>query len=296
MSGEPTGWPSIRSLWDYDDPGASEAAFRGLLPRAREAGDLDFELQLLTQVARTYSLRGEPGRAHEILDEIKPRLTTDTLTARVRYLLERGRAFNQDGDAASAQRRFVEAWKQASPHREPTLAGLALDAAHMVAIVAPPEEALAWSRRAIALAEASDVPEVRSWLGPLYHNTGWTHHDRGELDEALAYLEKGLAFRTQAGDPGPIRIARWTIGRCYRSMGRVDEAFDIQRVLAESPEASGYVFEELGELLLLQSNPEDARLHFAKAHAMLHTDPCLARHEPARLQRLAELGGVETGT
>ena len=43
----------IDSFWEYSDPAASEARFRAALSSAQG----DDRLELLTQIARTYSLR-----------------------------------------------------------------------------------------------------------------------------------------------------------------------------------------------------------------------------------------------
>ena len=49
-------WPSFDDWWDYDDPVATEARFRELL--VREPPDLDYRIQLTTQLARTLGLQG----------------------------------------------------------------------------------------------------------------------------------------------------------------------------------------------------------------------------------------------
>jgi hypothetical protein len=58
-------------------------------------------------------------------------------------------------------------------------------------------------------------------------------------------------------------------------------------------ESDGYVFEELGECLLLLGRPGEARLFFARAYAELSRDSWLAESEPARLERLKELGAEQ---
>ena len=42
----------IDSLWDYDDPAASEEAFRGLIPELAESGEYRLLAELFTQIAR----------------------------------------------------------------------------------------------------------------------------------------------------------------------------------------------------------------------------------------------------
>jgi tetratricopeptide (TPR) repeat protein len=177
--------------------------------------------------------------------------------------------------------------------------GFAVDAAHMVAIAASSDgaEALTWNERALSLSESSSDPAARRWRASLLNNLGWTHHDAGRFDQALDHFERALAAREEAGAVGPIRIARWAIARALRSLGRLDEALAIQRSLAEEHAADGtsdgYVSEELGELLLAQGLPAEARPHFARAAALLGEDPWFAEAEAERLARLRDLATPE---
>jgi tetratricopeptide (TPR) repeat protein len=164
----------------------------------------------------------------------------------------------------------------------------------MLAIAAEPAAALVWSERTIRFCEESDDPRCKGWLGPLYNNTGWTHHDLGDYEAALELWQKGVAFREAAGEPESIFIARWTVGRCYRSLGRLEDALAAQEALFEARAAAGrpgagYVEEELGECLLALGRPAEAAPWFAQAYAMLHTDTWLQAEEPERLARLLEL-------
>jgi hypothetical protein len=60
----------IDGFWEYSDPAGSESRFRAALATASG----DERLELMTQVARTYSLRKRFDEAHRLLDEIEPRL------------------------------------------------------------------------------------------------------------------------------------------------------------------------------------------------------------------------------
>ena len=55
-------------------------------------------------------------------------------------------------------------------------------------------------------------------------------------------------------------------------------------------EVDGYVFEELGECLLLRGEADEARSYFARAYAALSKDAWLETNEPDRLARLKQLG------
>ena len=278
--------------WNFDQPDSTEAVFRTYLSAARASGDADYLAQLLTQIARTQGLQRKFEEAQATLDEVEPMLGDTLLVARVRYLLERGRVFNSSKHPDQARPLFLAAWEQG---RAAGADFYAVDAAHMMAIVEPPAESLAWNRRAMEAAEASTSPRARKWLGSLYNNTGWTYHDQGDYATALEMFEKALAFREEQQQPAEIRIARWCVARTKRSLGQVEEALAMQQALKAEfdalGESDGFVFEELGECLLLLGRPEEAAPNFARAYEILSKDPWLAESEPARLARLEELGG-----
>ena len=61
---------------------------------------------------------------------------------------------------------------------------------------------------------------------------------------------------------------------------------------AKAGEEDGYVYEELAEIALARGDRAAAAPWAAKAHALLREDAWLAATEPARLKRLAALGGT----
>jgi hypothetical protein len=107
----------------------------------------------------------------------------DTPRARVRWQLETGRVLNSSGDPEAARPYFEAAWNLA---RESGLDALAVDAAHMVAIVAPPDERRSWNEAGVRLAESSGDPEAVRWLGSLSNNMGWDAHDAGDFGECAS--------------------------------------------------------------------------------------------------------------
>ena len=236
---------TISQLWDFADPLASERRFRDAVGTAQ--GDLRLELE--TQVARTYSLRGRFQDAHKLLDEVEPRLASAAVKPRVRYLLERGRTFNSAGDKVSALRLFREAWELA---RERGEEDLAIDAAHMVAIVEGGEKALEWNLMALPLATQAKDAEARRWRAPLLNNIGYELKELGRYDEALHYFEQALAAYEERGDKRTIRIAHWMMAHTLRLSGKYEEALVIQlRLKAEfaaDGEVDEHVLKEIGEL------------------------------------------------
>lgn len=284
-------------LWNYEQAAESEARFRAAL--AKVAPGSEEEMQLLTQIARTHGLRRHFEEAHRLLDRVEARLATSAPKVAVRYALERGRTFNSAGGDENKRRAkalFESAWERA------TAAGLdfyAIDAAHMMALVTPPAEQHAWNRRALALAERTSDLRARKWLVSLYNNIGWTYHDEHQYAEALAMFEKALASAEARGPDAPIaplRIAKWTVARCLRSLGRYHEALARQIALRDDPvlgaTADGYVHEEIGENLLALGRADESRVPFARAFELLRDDAYLKANEPARLERLRTLGAA----
>lgn len=287
--------PDFDAAWNYRDPAATEAVFRGLEQAHAASAPLDWRLQLSTQIARTYSLRARYQEAHAELDAVEPELDCASPVTRTRYLLERARTHNSAGEKARATELFLAAFETARAAGAERYAG---DALHMLAISTPPEEALAWSRRAVEYCEGCADPRARRWLGPLYHNLWFTYLELGDLETALDHAERSRAFRASIADAEGERIGRWTIHHTQRKQGRVEEALAGFRALAAdygaAGDPSGFTDEELGECLLALGRASEARPHFAAAYARLSRDERLSKEEPERLARLRALAGAET--
>ena len=289
-------FPNFDAMWDYQNPDVTEVKFKEILPllknSAEFAYDAGYHVELLTQIARAQGLQGKFEEAHKTLDEAEKLLTDDLKTAKVRYLLERGRVYNSSGVSDKAKPLFLEAWKFGNANN---LDLYAIDAAHMMGIVVPPEKQLEWSLKALDLTEKTEDKRAKGWLGPLYSNIGWTYHDMQQYEKALELFEKALKWRQEINDEYSIRIQKWNIARTFRSLGRIDEALEIQLALKKEFEEKqldqdGYVFEELGELNLIKNNQPEAKKYFKLAFEYLSKDNWLQQNEPDRLKRLKELG------
>ncbi|WCH26332.1 tetratricopeptide repeat protein [Aeromonas salmonicida] len=282
--------PDFMAQWNYQDPAASALRFHALLPEARTAANLQLELELLTQIARTYSLQRQFAEAHQLLDEIEPRLTDATPRARLRALLERGRTFNSAGEKATARTLFEQAWQLGLKSKE---LYLAIDAAHMIAIAAPLEEQSRWHQLAMELAERSQDKQVRGWLASLYNNQGWTLFELGRFDEARVFQQKCLAWHEQHNNTAKAFIARWSLARLTRAQGLHEQALaelkQLQLEMAEAGEPEdGYLFEELGENALVLDDPAAAE-YFSRAWFLLSQDRWFKANEAERLARLKQL-------
>jgi len=281
--------PDFRKLWNFQEPEATEQKFREILPQAESSADLNYLLELKTQIGRTLGLQKKFDEAHALLDEVASALDESTQVARLRYLLERGRAFNSGGSPDKAQKLFEEAWEYGTALPHPSLA---VDAAHMLAIVVPPDEKDAWHDQAMRYAEESGDAGAARWLGTLYNNMGWSAHEAGDFDRALELHNKCWDWHKERNTGRGERIAKWSVAKQLRFLGRGDEALPMQHeLLAEyadqEPGGEGFVHEEIGELLHAAGDDDGARPHFAKAHAMLQKYDWV---EKDRLERLEQLG------
>jgi tetratricopeptide (TPR) repeat protein len=273
----------LDSLWNFDDPIASEQHFRQALSGSVSGSTAGAELT--TQLARSLGLQGRFDDATALLDAVAGTGAALPAVVRVRLSLERGRLLNSAGDPAAATGSFRAALVLAESIGEDFLA---IDAAHMLAI-ADRERADEWTDLALRAVTRSADPRTERWAGSLHNNAGWSRHDAGDYAAALAEFEAALAAYTVHGTVEQVRVARWAVARALRSLARFDEALEIQLRLSERGPADGYVEEELAELLLATGRPNDAAQHARAAAELLGADAWFAEYEPGRLERLRQL-------
>ena len=282
--------PPVDALWKYDDPVATEAAMLAVIPAARRSGNEEYLAQLLTQIARSQILQRRFDEGHSTLDAVANMLSDRTPVARIRYLLERGRAWNDVNRADDAATAFAEAFDRALTEK---LDLLAVDAAHMLGVMPPYAQAVLWNRRAIAVAEASAEPRVRRWVGTLCLNMGVSHQRLEQYEEAARAFEEAERAFEEAGNAARVRLARLCMAKNRRLQGDATGALPLNRqLLAEiqaAGEPAGYAFEEIAECLLAMGQSEQAKPFFASAYAALSADPWFPPNEKDRLHRLGML-------
>jgi tetratricopeptide (TPR) repeat protein len=232
----------LTALWDFDDPAGSEQRFR---ERAASVGSVAPAERALTQVARALGLQERYDEAHAVLDGLS--LADDE--SRVRTWLERGRLLRSAGDPARSQEHFQQAADLAG------LLGLEVlhvDALHMLALVAPPEDALAAHYAALAAARTATDRTARDWDASVLNNIGMLYADAGDHGAALAAFEDALEARERIGDRARTRVARWMVAWSLRHLGMTEVALQLQQALRDELDALGlhdpYVDEEI-ELL-----------------------------------------------
>jgi tetratricopeptide (TPR) repeat protein len=282
-------------IWDYNDPKKTEEKFLSILDDVKNGSSLSRFIQLLTQIARTQGMQLKFEEAHKTLDEAEnllEELKPGNEIAMVRYLLERGRAFNSEEKKDKAKEFFKDAFETAKKNN---LEFHLIDAAHMMGIAETGEEGLKWNLIATGLIENTSDDRSKKWLGALYNNTGWTYHDMGDYEKALELFRKNVDWHTKKNSGQELRIAKWCVGRTLRSLNKVNEAMIIQTDLLNEIKSKnlpddGYVNEEIGECLLLRDKNIESKKFFMKAYELLSKDEWLVRNENERLKRLKELG------
>lgn len=277
-------------LWDYNKPAETERAFNELLAIVRKA-DKDYRAQLLTQIARAQGLQNRFDEAHATLDAAEKLASDKTPVARVRVLLERGRAFNSAGRKDEATPLFQKAYDDA---KALGVDFYTVDAAHMMGIVTAGDASVRWNETALDIARNSEDERARRWRASLLNNLGWTYFDMGRHDASLRLFGEALAERIERGEPEPIFIAKWCVARTLRALGKTENALMMQQqILADRAEAGmpedGYVSEEIAENLAALNRAAEAAPFAAKAYELLSSDPWFVKNEPARLERVRAL-------
>lgn len=281
----------IAAQWDFADAPGSMARFIALLDQSPFDRDRGLRAEVLSQVARCLGLQRRFEDAHAVLAQAIDLLPTVESRAGVRVLLERGRLDNTATRPGRGRADFTRAWDIAGRIHE---SALAVDAAHMLAIIETGAAVDEWNQRALELARQSTDPDARRWIASIANNMGWARFDCRQFHEAIEHFQIALTEREAQAKPDNILIARWCIARSRRALGEIDAALAEQRALLDAHQQAGtvdgYVHEELAECLLARGQPDAAAPHFAKAHTLLSVDPLLSTREPSRLARLAELG------
>jgi len=267
----------IDALWKIDDPVGGRGKLKNAM--AEFPGSAD---ELHTQIARSLGLGGRFDEAWAELSKISD---MHSPLVEIRMQIEKGRLKTSSGNRNEAKPYFLKALELA---KQGHFDYYAIDAAHMLGIVSEEQESIQWTEMALRLAADSKVKRAQNWKGSLLNNLGWTYFSVGDFDTALTTFESALNFQKTAGDPVHIRIARWTVARCLRTLKRYDEAFAIQNELIQYPE-QGYVSEELGELFLVLGRPDEAKPRFQRAYELLSQRLGSDPSQRTRLTRLREL-------
>ncbi|MFE6966628.1 hypothetical protein ACFVAJ_16080 [Agromyces sp. NPDC057679] len=235
-------------LWDFADPEASAERFSGLANDESETAHTRAVMQ--TQLARALGLLGRGDEALAVLDRVAALPAADDEPAafaaelRARVAIERGRLAATDGRPADAVPELTRGVREAA------IAGstfLVLDALHMLALNDVGHEEV-WATEGFDVLDGTRDPRLRRWGVALHNNLGWTLHDSGRLTGALMQFEEASRAAEAYGTAQQRHVAKWSVARCLRSLGRTDEALELQRALAFERPDDPYVQAELAAL------------------------------------------------
>lgn len=234
---------------------AALTMYEQAVSKAKEAFDNSIEVEASSQVARMNLILGNKENGRKWLSEATLKATDSNPMGWSRYLGVKGRFEWKDDSLAAARRTFEAMHKYCNSN---ALWDRAVDAAHMVAIVAKsPEDQIEWNRFGIEAAEAGDIG---SWLGPLWNNLAATYYDLKQYDSSLAcYLRARDAHWQFSGEVSKL-FADYQVGMAYRLAGQPDEAVKWLRPSLAWAErlgnhsAIGQTCEDLGEIELAKGN------------------------------------------
>jgi tetratricopeptide (TPR) repeat protein len=289
------------SLWNPADFAASEASFRHLLIDAEKLSGRDrcYLIELKSLIARSEALQGRLPDAHLSLKGAEALLEEQQaayrVSARIRWLLEKGRIHILEKTPSRARDFFNEAWTLAINSGEDYLA---IEIAQLQATVCHQKDQLEWINRAIEIATQSPIPKTKRWLGGLYSTLGWKLFDARKFEKSLEVFQKSLRHLKAQGTPREAFVAQWSIGKVLRAIGQTEEALTIQKsLLAElgiGGERDGRLYEELAECLQTLKRTDEAQLYFELAYRELSNDQWNADNQPVKLKRMKDLGKVKT--
>lgn len=286
-------------LWGLGDPMIVEKKLQELLPQAKALKDHSIYLQILSQIALAQAVQQKFDSAHKILNDAEALLTPDHALAKVRILLERGRVYQQAEKISEARTYFERSFDLS---KERNFDYHTINAAHMIAIVEDKTaDKIKWNQLALNLALKTSDQRASLWLGPLFNNLGRNYLEEKQFDKALSAFQKALEYREKEAYVPNILFAKWAVARALRSLDRLDDALDIQNVLAKELEAlakdrkveapaemvalmHGFVYEELAEIYHAK-----AKKCASIAYEDLCNNPMFTKYEKQRLKRLKTL-------
>jgi tetratricopeptide (TPR) repeat protein len=208
----------LDALWNFSDPVASEAAFRGAISATDEPVS---RAVLGTQLARALGLQERYDEADRVLEGIDAPVPA----IRARVALERGRLRNSGGHPEDAVALFENAVNVAEAANEPFLL---VDALHMLGIAAP-ERGEVHTTRALEVLDGLDAASDRRtqrWRVALHNNRGWALFDAGELSAALQEFEQALRDAEAYGTEEQRGWAREAIEECLEAIDAAADGAD----------------------------------------------------------------------
>lgn len=223
----------LSALFDYDRPAESEQALMKLASTALSCGNREMAAASFAQAARAQAIQGKLVEAQATLSRAGP--LAGTSRTRIKILLEQGRIARRKQRPDQARALLTKAFELAKREMQDALAA---DAAHMLALLEPDASYLKWTERGLAIAEGSQDPVARRWVGNLVHNAGIRLSESGEHRDAALMFARSLAARQIENDPELVAGTELALSTELAKLGRHDEAEAIQRRLLRQSAAN----------------------------------------------------------
>lgn len=291
---------NLDCLWNPEDVVASETALRALLPETKKLTGKDrcYLIELYCLIARSEAIQGKLSQARLSLDQAEALLEEQQalyrVSARIRWLIEKGRFYILDKTPSQARGHFSEAWTLAINSGEDYFA---VEIAQLMAATEPQKAQQEWILRAIKIAENSPLQKSKRWLGSLYTTLGWKFYDLRQHEKSLDAFQKALRHLKAQGTPRETFVAQWSIGKILRIQGKTEEALSIQKSLLAELGAEGArdgrLYEELAECLQTLKRTTEAQPYFELAYRELSEDEWVKDNQPLNLKRMKDLGKVK---
>lgn len=265
-------------------------------------GHTEHFVEATAQVAHLYAAQGDVDRAQDWLERAEERAREAEAAGWARKLFARATLSRARGDERAALREYEAAWRFADGTAQPVRA---VQAAHMAAVVAPADDKLRWTRRAIE--SARDLEDARLEF-ELWSQLAWLLEERGLAQESLEAFGRARRVAAPLEDDHLDLVGDWSYGHALRLVGRAGDA----RVLLENvalraasayaarrrpndAEWVGHAERELAELDLAEGERDRAlaRLRRARAHLRLAGAEELAPRVLGEVERrIADLEAV----
>lgn len=291
---------NLDRLWNPADPAGSEAVFRAFLTEAQQltGRDRSYLIELYSLIGRAEALQEKYSEARTSFDAaeayLREKEAVFQVSARIRWLIEKGRLHILEKTPSQAKVFFSEAWTLSINSAEDYFA---VEIAQLLATTEPQKAQQEWISRGIRIAENSPLPKAKRWLGGLYTSLGWKLCDLRQFEASLDAFQKALRHHKAQGTPREAFVAQWSIGKVLRALGKSEEALSIQKaLLAElgiGGERDGRLYEELAECLHALKRTTEAQLYFELAYRELSADEWVKDNQPVKLKRMKDFGKVK---
>lgn len=301
----------VDQYWVEQNPSQSESNFQGLIADRPELKSAPFELEyieVLTQMAKAQLEQGKIEISKSTLDRAQAGLgqvkkdpeSQEYQLVKARLILVRGQWVKTQALLRyQARSYFHQAYSIASTQR---LDFFAIEAAYYLAMEEPSIEGqIHWNQAALRLAQVTRDAAAQAWIGRIRHQMGWSYLDHHFYQKAHDEFQKEIIWRSanvtsSSSQQEALLAARWARGKTLRLLGQTEEALAIQLNLRGEYDAigktNGYVYEELGEIALNQSQKEEMQKYFMLAYWELSRDRQMAQAQPQRMARIKMLGNV----